>query len=563
MKLNFKEKYLIILVVLCFIILGFYYSYAIFVTKQLQENVLMVKVDNNYIDLLIDNDNKITIEANTVKDFKISLSNNYNKNYYYLVMVKGLIEGVKVSSNDNVTGEILSNSKKDIMIHVNNTSMNTITLEFIVKVNNEFSFDKDLNYYYINTSDNYDHSGANIPKLNKGMIPVSYKKISDTDGYWYKTDINNQIDLWYSYENGLWANAIYVKNYDKYQNSQVGEIIDNSDILDFYVWIPRFKYYIINSNNYTNYERMVNIIFEEDNGNTGTVECIDDISDKHVYSEICTDNKYDRIYDNLSTYTHPSFKDKTGFWVSKFLIGSNERSLPNVTILRKNIMEANKISNRNNSHVLTNMEYGAITLLSNSSYGKTNNDLYINNSDYTFTRIYSNTYENNITGCSSDYSIRSKNIITDKSNKCITYNDLTNSSHISNGVNYKIGYIGAGASSTGNITGVYDLVSLRGEMVSAYVGIKDINTKYYDIYSYNDYIGKISSSKNIYNLYRYKLGDGIKEHFRNFGEHGMWHGGVLLQNSNKGFLVRGSESSIYSSSIEDINYIGSFRQVLN
>ena len=563
MKLNFKEKYLIILVVLCFIILGFYYSYAIFVTKQLQENVLMVKVDNNYIDLLIDDDNKITIEANTSKDFKISLSNNYNKNYYYLVMVKGLIEGVKVSSNDNVTGEILSNSKKDIMIHVNNTSMNTITLEFIVKVNNEFSFDKDLNYYYINTSDNYDHSGANIPKLNKGMIPVSYKKISDTDGYWYKTDINNQIDLWYSYENGLWANAIYVKNYDKYQNSQVGEIIDNSDILDFYVWIPRFKYYIINSNNYTNYERMVNIIFEEDNGNTGTVECIDDISDKHVYSEICTDNKYDRIYDNLSTYTHPSFKDKTGFWVSKFLIGSNERSLPNVTILRKNIMEANKISNRNNSHVLTNMEYGAIALLSNSSYGKTNNGLYINNSDYTFTRIYSNTYENNITGCSSDYSIRSKNIITDKSNKCITYNDLTNSSHISNGVNYKIGYIGAGASSTGNITGVYDLVSLRGEMVSAYVGIKDINTKYYDIYSYNDYIGKISSSKNIYNLYRYKLGDGIKEHFRNFGEHGMWHGGVLLQNSNKGFLVRGSESSIYSSSIEDINYIGSFRQVLN
>ena len=34
MKLNYKEKYLIILVVLCFIVLGFYYSYAIFITKQ-------------------------------------------------------------------------------------------------------------------------------------------------------------------------------------------------------------------------------------------------------------------------------------------------------------------------------------------------------------------------------------------------------------------------------------------------------------------------------------------------------------------------------------------------
>ena len=40
MKLKLKEKYLIVLVVLCFISVAFYYSYAIFITKQLQENVV-------------------------------------------------------------------------------------------------------------------------------------------------------------------------------------------------------------------------------------------------------------------------------------------------------------------------------------------------------------------------------------------------------------------------------------------------------------------------------------------------------------------------------------------
>ena len=33
MKLNFKEKYLIILVAFAFVVVGLYYSYAIFVTK--------------------------------------------------------------------------------------------------------------------------------------------------------------------------------------------------------------------------------------------------------------------------------------------------------------------------------------------------------------------------------------------------------------------------------------------------------------------------------------------------------------------------------------------------
>ena len=573
MKLNLKEKYLIILVVLCFISIGFYYSYAIFVTKQLQENVVVVDLKNNKLSLIVDGkDNKISIKSHSSKDFNIYLNNTHDTKFYYLVLVKGLTSGVKVSSIDEVNGEILPFGKKEIKIHVNNTSNEDIVLEFIAKVSDNEYIDKDLDYYYINESDSFDHSGANKPEIGKlKLLPVNYHSINNQEGYWYKSDETNQTDLWYSYENGVWANAVLLSetNYNKYKDKPIGERINDSDILDYYVWIPRFKYYIINNASYTNYERINNIVFEEGNNSTGTVKCTDQISninDTHVYSEVCSDTIYNHIYDNLSTYTHPAFKEKKGFWVSKFLIGNNEKSLPNVSMLHKNIKEANKISNKHNSHVLTNMEYGAIILLSNSVFGKTANQMYINNNDYTFTRIYANTYENKVTGCSSNYSGRSKSIITDASSKCIAYNDLTDYTHFDNSINYKIGTVGPGASSTGNISGVYDLASLSGEIVAALVADengKTIKISNYDLYSYNEYIGQVSSSKNIYNLYRYKLGDGIREHFRNFGEHGMWNNGTLNQNTNSGVMVRGNNASIYSVIIEDINYKAPFRTVLN
>lgn len=573
MKLNLKEKYLIVLVVFCFITVGFYYSYAIFVTKQLQENIVSVKIDNKVVTLKVDDkDNIVSIKANSTKELEISLHNTKEINYYYLVLVRGLKAGVKVSSPDEINGEINPLSNKKIMVHVNNTTDIDIELEFAVKVNIEDNLDKDIGYNYINTIDNFDHSKANKPEFGHyKLLPVSYKMTTETDGYWYLADQSNQTSLWYSYENAIWANAVLLSpsDYNKYKNMKIGTEIEPGDILGFYVWIPRFKYYIINGNNWTNYERMTHIVFEEGNKSTGTVNCIDkisNISDTHIYSEVCEDDVYNHIYDNLSSYTHPAFKDKNGLWVGKFFMGDKEKTLPNVSILKKSITDAINISNKHNSHVMTNMEYGAILLLANSLYGKTANPMY-NSDDMTFTRIYSNTYEYDVTGCSSEYTNRTKSIIIDKTLNCISYNDLTDYSHVTNSIKYSIGYRGAGASSTGTIYGVYDLASISGEIVSAFVHPLEqtftINSSYYDSYSYNDYIGKVSSSSSIYNLYRYKLGDGIREHFRNFGEHGMWHNGILMQNKNTGIIVRGNSSSVYSATIEDITYIAPFRIVLN
>ena len=579
MNLNFKEKYLIILVALCFVVIGLYYSYAIFVTKQLQENVVVIKTFNHNNSVKVNGkDEKIEIMAKTNNDINVSFSNSDSINYNYILLVKGIKTGVKVSSNEETRGTIGANLNKSLTIHVNNETNEKVKLEFMVKLNNSDSFDKEMGYSYINTTENYDHSGANKPEIGKlKLIPVNYSKTTDKDGYWYKADISNSDSVWYDYDNAIWANAILVSgsNYNKYSKLNVGSEIDISDVLGFYVWIPRFKYSIINNSNYTNYERINNVIFESGNNTTGTVSCTDKISngsDKHIYSEVCNDNVYYHIYDGLSTYTHPSFGNQKGFWVAKFLMGEGEKTLPNVHILKKKINEANEISGKiSKSHILTNMEYAAVILLSNSSYGKTGNLLYNDKDNTSFTRIYGNMYEHEVTGCSSEYTSYSKGFITEKTNKCLEYNDLTNLSHYSNGVYYPIGYVGAGASSTGNVSGVYDLANISGELVAGFIakenGQFDTSINNYDLYSYSDYTGIVATSGNIHNLYRYKLGDGIREHFRSFSKNGMWNSGVINQKEHSGIIVRGGNSiptdtSVYTVTIENIEYLAPFRIVL-
>lgn len=580
-KLNFSEKYLIILVMLCFIVIGLYYSYAIFVTKQLQENFVVINTKNNNVVLKSNyEDNSIEVSKNNKETLTLSVMNKSLTDYYYQIFVKGLNERVKVTSEEEVYGKLSANDTKNISLIITNLSDEDVKVSFEVFGSISDDIEKGIGYSYINKDDTFDHAMANHPKLdNLNLIPVSYKKINDKEGFWYKTDSDNTIDLWYSYDAGIWANAVLVNkdNYRKYQNMEIGSEIDIGDVLGFYVWIPRFKYYILNGNNYTNYERINNIIFEKGISETGTVTCEDRISnsiDRHYFSEVCSDSVYGKIYNNLSTYTHPAFKDQTGFWVSKFLVSENMKSIPNANILKKNIFDAISLSNNlisNKTHLMTNMEYAAVLMLSNSLYGKSGNKDYYTEDNLSFQRVYGNNYLYNMTGCGTEYNSYSKNYLTNITKTCVEYNDFTDFSHISNGVSYPIGKIGTGSSTTGTIYGVYDMVVYTGELVSAVTTDQDgntsINTKYLDKYSYNDYLGNIGSSSTIYNLYRYKLGDAIRENFRSFNENGMWNNGTILHNVMEGVIVRGGNgieknTSIYTVSIEDYKNEYPFRTVI-
>ena len=98
-------------------------------------------------------------------------------------------------------------------------------------------------------------------------------------------------------------------------------------------------------------------------------------------------------------------------------------------------------------------------------------------------------------------------------------------------------------------------------------GESDIISNNSDLYSYNDYEGVIASSSNAINLYRYKLGDAIKESIRTLSNNGMWQGGMLEQKKKTGVMIRGGNgdiknASIYTTSIVDYDYEAPFRIVI-
>ena len=264
-----------------------------------------------------------------------------------------------------------------------------------------------------------------------------------------------------------------------YTNANEGTEIREDDILAFYVWIPRYKYRVWNIDKQAGAESTyaykakttgIDIIFEVGTGSTGTINCeynynVDSanggIDLSTTTAETCTGS-------NGDYYTHPAFTfgsdNVKGFWISKFEISSSDpsatygggnvtnltvRSLPNVNSWRyiqvskistaiQNMQTSSNIyglsTSRTNtdSHMLTNYEWGAVAYLTNSKYGRCTNgsctEVTINNCNTFVTGIGANSVS---AGSSST--------------TCTT------------AANKYDGTYGKLASTTGNITGVYDM----------------------------------------------------------------------------------------------------------
>ena len=148
-----------------------------------------------------------------------------------------------------------------------------------------------------------DDSGASYPELYQGLIPVS---ISNTGGI----TVADTSTEWYSYTKQNWANAVLVNCADssikdkyftsdmKINQSMVGQTIDMSEVLQMYVWIPRYKYELWNAANGSSNPQMINITFE---------------SKETAKSSGSTNGTY---------LTHPAFtfgdSELNGIWVGKF-----------------------------------------------------------------------------------------------------------------------------------------------------------------------------------------------------------------------------------------------------
>jgi len=412
-KINYGKRFIILMLLVNFIVLSFCYSYALFVTKQLQENVAVLVTKGEFINITSNSlvNNSISLKANEKKDIIIDLYNTTSIELNYLLLHEKVPTGVLIyeTNSDNTSlGLIKGRETLSTSITLENNTNSDVNIKFYCQVDEKMIVDKDMGYSFINQSLNYDHSGANRPDLtNIDGIPVYYDREEEV---WKKADSLN-IDkdyIWYDYDNGRWANMVLVNEYNRYNYlyADNGTIIDEGDILGYFVWIPSFRYSIINSNNLTSYERDVNVIFENGLGKLGTVICKDNLSnssDRHIYSETCKDEVNGKIYDNLSTYSHPAFEhDSTGFWISKFQVSSTgTKVVPNAPSFKTNLDKAIEISNSYqkednvygilgtnlNTHVQSNMEWGAISILSSSLYGKSGNKMYFTDDNYSFKRV--------------------------------------------------------------------------------------------------------------------------------------------------------------------------------
>ena len=399
----------------------------------------------------------------------------------------------------------------------------------------------DINF--LKNASNYNKVADTISQLavdvdGDGVITESDLNLIKTTKYYNKKvdDINETRTAlvsdykWYDYDSKMWANAVTVTDStrEKYLNAELGTTINIDDITTMWVWIPRYKYTIFNGNNGSASEQLINVTFESGVSRTGTVSCVDNFERAGI-SEICSDTTNKDIKNNVSTYTHPAFKfgntELTGFWVGKFEVSGSTSAVtikPNVTNLRKSVSVLfSSIKGMKNtygitnadSHMIKNMEWGAVAYLKQSKYGLGTTSMGTNNNS------------NNITGCGAAAGSK-------KSSTCNKYNTTT----------------GMLASTTGNIYGVYDMSgggwdytmgNMKNEnngFYSSNAGFTSIpDTKYYDSYKYD------ASLANTHT--RGKLGDATKETLTVFGDStkGWENKGVYayLPESTRSWFARG------------------------
>ncbi len=348
-------------------------------------------------------------------------------------------------------------------------------------------------------------SNVNEPKLVERMIPVYYDYEEAT---WKKA--NAKTANWYNYCNQEWANAVTVvekteaeAGHDReyYQKAEPGTPILIDDINTMWVWIPRYEYYIPEG---TRGNKSVCTAYSVDYDcypNPGEIK----VNFINGTSNIASTDDY-RV--------HPAFTfgedELTGFWYGKFETSTSSECEESTETCNKTdlkpYIKPNAISWRYiqnasafivsqkmmtdykteygftgenmDTHLSKNSEWGAVAYLSQSQYGKYGNDgegVFINNCMQYITGIAGNSVNafQSTDTCSTN-----------------TYNTE----------------IGQKASTTGNITGIYDmsggsadrvmgvLSDENGQPIIASSGFVYDETsekrmpdaKYYDLYTSND-----------------------------------------------------------------------------
>ena len=382
-----------------------------------------------------------------------------------------------------------------IWLDANETSSDTMDQSFSLSLNGSCTDELEIK--------------PNVPDLDDGMIPVV---ISDTG---ITKTISKDNTSWYNYKEKQWANVVLVNSSSrsKYLNT-TGVTVNEDDILAYYVWIPRYKYKIwsVDNESKTGQEQEIQIVFESK-----------------------TDEK--TLGTQVGEYrSHPAFTfgsdELNGIWVGKFeTTGTTDAPTIKPNLYSQNYEDVSthfatsqKLGTSTygstlkvDAHMMKNSEWGAVAYLSHSKYG-INRELYINNSS----RTYTGRSGGNVGGSTAINTVYTDQTSTTQYN---TYGFYTWDGYLLeyNTQNKTTTHdISKVASTTGNITGVYDMsggareyvmgvfanssgqlwsgyntryqsgtftsgfTGLLGSKGSSYTGVDFPDSKYYDVYKADD-----------------------------------------------------------------------------
>ena len=333
------------------------------------------------------------------------------------------------------------------------------------------------------------------PRVGSGMIPIVYDGTN-----WRKADVSNKNFAWFNYGNQQWANVATVTEDIRQTllDAPVDTILPMDKINTMFTWIPRFKYKLFNVD--------------------GTVSPVGNVN---MAGDYMIDIKFETASTTKSTgtkngqwLTHPAFtfggQELEGFWMAKFETGYKDATTtveaqvntldpfkvivkPSVYSWRsiqiinmyKNAQGMKDASNpygftaNEDPHLAKNMEWGAMAYLTQSKYGKQGNAAYVGAEN----QVRINNNNKYLTGCGAD---------------------AQNAAEVATCNSYETVH-GVTASTTGNISGIYDTSGgawdyVAGVMKAAngtdlsisssgfdQTGLNQIGTegKYLDVYEYS------------------------------------------------------------------------------
>ena len=467
-----------------------------------------------------------------------SFTKNLEANKKYTVIINAEVTSSNASADNSikVSNIKLTNEYTDFS-YENSGSKFTVSYYR----SRSYALDQVTGKYVLNlvsTSSEYLKDSYICPNTTSNICDEIYKIVDVTYGYMWSAEVTDAtINSYVSYTS---------KNIEnEFSKKEIGEEIPLDKISTMWVWIPRYTYTYLN----TNTPEEIKIKFEKGTTSSGTIKCVNNVTGTGTTSETCTDTINGNLKAGTSTYTHPAFTfgedELTGIWVGKFtnssyiieksneMVENNIIIKPNKTFLKLSASEAFKTirtmektnnmykfnqkndtmfnwngelsydSNNIDTHMMKNMEWGAVAYFSHSKYGRCTNsiceEITINNCTEAITGIGGNTVDAN-------YS----------SSACTTTENKYNGSK------------GKKASTTGNIYGIYDMsgsdtlvmsnvMNSSNQFQTSKAGNWNTTTypsaKYYDNYS-NGY------SDNTYQ--RGKLGDATVE-MAPTGTSGNWY----------------------------------------